>query len=996
MRRRAIITGALVGLVAPSLGWAVTAAADPIAADTADTAVNVRYGPERSGSLEDVAFAPPLDRVWEVDLDGEVGAPLIADGRVAIPVGDGDAGSRLHVLDAAAGHELLPPRDLGSGPVAQMAFESGRLFVPRHAGDVLALDLATGREIWSTLLDDPVHRRPSGVLAVDGGVHVVSNGYGQPRSTHLDQASGRILWEQEYDEGTAWTPSLAGDHLIVPAGCATARAFAPADGSPTWTSRAPCSGGAGQLAAVADGRVFVPDWSGGRMLDVTTGEQLGQFTSDGDVAVRDGTVFAVVDGDLEARSVEGELRWSNEELDLASVEPDLLGSHLYAVTAGGDLVAVTAADGVEAWRTPLSMAVGEPVAALPQITTDGRTLLVAATGRVTAFRAVGDGGAAPRTASPTVPAPELETAPSAALATAFRIDPARTGRAHVEDLGTPLRERWRVHLEGEVSYPLITADRVVVTSEGEAGNAVHAFDRRTGARLWRRGLPTGPNPFVNAAYHDGSIVVVDDRGVVTTLDEGSGAVRWTVDLPALAGETGATRFRTPPAVHEGVLYAVAQGRGGVMFAYDLAARRLLWSHRIFSGGTGFAIHGDAVVYDEGCQTQRLDRRDGRVVWRSGGRNCTAGHPDPTIHRRSVLSLPDGFRPNQQRDLDDGSLQRWSSSTGHVAVDGDLSVALAGTALQATDTRDDRVVWRVAPGERLVAAPVIAGGTVYTASEDGTVYAVDGGTGEVRWTGDAGGPVRPTDGSHGHASSTTGLGVANDTLVVPAGDQLVAYTGATRPPPRAEVPVARDLGPACPTSALAGTAFTDVDPSGPHGVAIRCASWWQLARGRTTSEFAPSAPTTRGQMATFIANLIERSGRSLPDVAPGRFSDVGADSPHARNVERLAAAGVVQGRTATRYAPNAPVTRAQMASFLVRAHDLRTDRRLPAARTTFGDIDPRDVHADNIGRAGGVGIVAGRSAQSYTPADHVTRAQMATFLARTLALLVEEGHTPPRR
>jgi hypothetical protein len=104
---------------------------------------------------------------------------------------------------------------------------------------------------------------------------------------------------------------------------------------------------------------------------------------------------------------------------------------------------------------------------------------------------------------------------------------------------------------------------------------------------------------------------------------------------------------------------------------------------------------------------------------------------------------------------------------------------------------------------------------------------------------------------------------------------------------------------------------------------------------------------------------------------------------------------VQGRTAATYSPDAPVTRAQMASLLVRAHRHRTDRQLPAATTTFDDLAAAAPHEESIGRAAGVGIAAGRTTTSYAPTDPVTREQMATFLARSLSLLTEEGHTRPR-
>ena len=55
-----------------------------------------------------------------------------------------------------------------------------------------------------------------------------------------------------------------------------------------------------------------------------------------------------------------------------------------------------------------------------------------------------------------------------------------------------------------------------------------------------------------------------------------------------------------------------------------------------------------------------------------------------------------------------------------------------------------------------------------------------------------------------------------------------------------------------------------------------------------------------------------------------FDDVTPGSTHARAIAAIAADGITQGCTATLYCPADPVTRAQMASFLARALDLEVD------------------------------------------------------------------------
>ena len=122
--------------------------------------------------------------------------------------------------------------------------------------------------------------------------------------------------------------------------------------------------------------------------------------------------------------------------------------------------------------------------------------------------------------------------------------------------------------------------------------------------------------------------------------------------------------------------------------------------------------------------------------------------------------------------------------------------------------------------------------------------------------------------------------------------------------------------------------------------------------------------------------------NLP-AATGSFADT-ADSVHAANIGALAAAGITQGCNPPvndMFCPNKAVTRAQMATFLARALNL------PAATGSFADTAD-SVHAANIGALAAAGITQGCNPpvnDMFCPNKAVTRAQMATFLTRALNL-----------
>ncbi len=78
----------------------------------------------------------------------------------------------------------------------------------------------------------------------------------------------------------------------------------------------------------------------------------------------------------------------------------------------------------------------------------------------------------------------------------------------------------------------------------------------------------------------------------------------------------------------------------------------------------------------------------------------------------------------------------------------------------------------------------------------------------------------------------------------------------------------------------------------------------------------------------------------------------------------------------------------MATFLVEGYQFRSGNLLPGSEDYFGD-DNGTTHEANINRTAQAGFTAGRGA-GYEPEAIVLRDAMASFLARTLDLLVEEG------
>jgi glycosyl hydrolase family 18 (putative chitinase)/S-layer family protein len=109
-----------------------------------------------------------------------------------------------------------------------------------------------------------------------------------------------------------------------------------------------------------------------------------------------------------------------------------------------------------------------------------------------------------------------------------------------------------------------------------------------------------------------------------------------------------------------------------------------------------------------------------------------------------------------------------------------------------------------------------------------------------------------------------------------------------------------------------------------------------------------------------------------------FSDI-SGSAFLADIVWLADSGITTGCGGGRFCPTDPVARDQMASFLTRALDL------PAATGDYFTDDAGNFHEAAINSVAEAGISIGCSDGLFCPTDPVRRDQMASFLARALAL-----------
>ena len=140
-------------------------------------------------------------------------------------------------------------------------------------------------------------------------------------------------------------------------------------------------------------------------------------------------------------------------------------------------------------------------------------------------------------------------------------------------------------------------------------------------------------------------------------------------------------------------------------------------------------------------------------------------------------------------------------------------------------------------------------------------------------------------------------------------------------------------------------------------------------------------TRRGALGLVGAALAAALAAGSPAQAVGISGSFVDDdgSIHEPDINAIAAAGITAGCGPSLYCPRSSVTRAEMATFLARALKLA-----PVSTGPFSDIGG-SIHAGNINAIAAAGITSGCAAGLFCPGEIVSRDQMATFLARSLNL-----------
>jgi len=149
-------------------------------------------------------------------------------------------------------------------------------------------------------------------------------------------------------------------------------------------------------------------------------------------------------------------------------------------------------------------------------------------------------------------------------------------------------------------------------------------------------------------------------------------------------------------------------------------------------------------------------------------------------------------------------------------------------------------------------------------------------------------------------------------------------------------------------------------------------------------YCPDATATRAQMAVFLLRGMHGPSYTPPAATGTVFTDVAQSYWAAAWIEQLTVEGITGGCGTGIYCPDATVTRAQVAVFLLKAKH-GSSYSPPNATGVFTDVPVGYWAAAWIEQLTLEGITGGCGVGTYCPDADLTRAQMAVFLVKTFNL-----------
>jgi outer membrane protein assembly factor BamB len=304
---------------------------------------------------------------------------------------------------------------------------------------------------------------------------------------------------------------------------------------------------------------------------------------------------------------------------------------------------------------------------------------------------------------------------------------ATGGERHFEARGlhgwTPSRQTFYDPFDVFLSSPVVAQGAVFF---GSGDGHLYAVDAATGALRWK--FATGDVIHASPAYADGVLYVGSWDSYFYAVDAASGREKWRFHAgedPVAHNQVG---FQSSAAVVDGVvyvgcrdsnLYALDAGTGAEKWRFNNAGSWVIASPAVAEGKVVFATSDSSLLHI-------LDAATGKPVAKQQSKAFMFA--SPVVAGRVILQ-PVLNGTLEARDLADGALL-WQFRTA-------ASKANLGWALTSDGHFNMPLLYRSGSGESgvlgldrqlsagaMFSTPLVAAGTIYIGSTDGSLYALE--------------------------------------------------------------------------------------------------------------------------------------------------------------------------------------------------------------------------------------------------------------------------------
>ncbi|MEC0248460.1 S-layer homology domain-containing protein, partial [Paenibacillus chitinolyticus] len=178
----------------------------------------------------------------------------------------------------------------------------------------------------------------------------------------------------------------------------------------------------------------------------------------------------------------------------------------------------------------------------------------------------------------------------------------------------------------------------------------------------------------------------------------------------------------------------------------------------------------------------------------------------------------------------------------------------------------------------------------------------------------------------------------------------------------------------------GKAYADVPADHWAAGVIKELTARHLIEGMTENTFAPERKVTRAEFTAMLVRLLNLKAEGVPT-----FSDVSGQDWYAGAVAAASKAGLVNGVSASEFAPEAVIKRQEMAAMIVRAYEAAAGKKAAGGEPVrFADVEASPAWVrEAVAAASRLGLVNGRTADGFEPEGTATRAESAQVTANLL-------------